>query len=271
MGFALAVRVNEIWDTLNKTEEEPPNFPSRDWWKSKIKRFDPRPIWRGERLARLEPGFVVHLDAPWGGGKTSFAKFLTTILNPAAIESEIPAWLDRLNLETNMPQDYQRQWHIVQFNAWRHQHISPPWWVFYETIRRQCSASLYAGDGSTGGKWWATFVAKINVGRLWLLEYLWRLWSPGTRIGIGISLVIGFVVYYLASRGLIGFDLAKLKLTAGGSKSAGGNGGVFWTTLIMLFMGAAAPLVTIFKAFTSTLLPGTPAAAKNYSLGSGDP
>jgi len=108
----------------------------------------------------------------------------------------------------------------------------------------------------------------VNAARLWGLEFLWRLWSPSTRIGLGISVVVGFIVYILISWNLISFDLTKLNFTANNSD---GNGGIIWSTLIMLLMGAAAPLITIIKAFTSTLLPGTPAAAKNYSLGSGDP
>ena len=45
------------------------------------------------------------------------------------------------------PEGYRRPWHIVNFNAWRHQHVKPPWWVFAESSaiaaqRQLCMRSI---------------------------------------------------------------------------------------------------------------------------------
>ena len=113
IAFALAGRLNEVWDQMN-----PVGAPSRP----------------------SAPGFVVHIDAPWGGGKSTFAEYLAQILNPYSDEGPMPGWLKALPLgdEKSWPERFRRPWHIVRFNAWQHQHVSPPWWVFYETVRQTC-------------------------------------------------------------------------------------------------------------------------------------
>jgi KAP family P-loop domain len=69
-----------------------------------------------ERNAATEPdtrarrGFLVHIHAPWGAGKT-------TLLNLLA---------DELRKEP--------RWIVVNFNAWRHQRIVPPWWWLMTTM-----------------------------------------------------------------------------------------------------------------------------------------
>jgi hypothetical protein len=47
-------------------------------------------------------------------------------------------------------QSHRRPWHVVQFNAWQHEHVSPPWWVFYETIRK---AATDAAVNETNQRW----------------------------------------------------------------------------------------------------------------------
>jgi hypothetical protein len=74
-----------------------------------------------ERLRRMnqdEPGtsFLVHVDGPWGSGKSTILRFL------------------RDELETD--------WLIVGFNAWRQSRVGPPWWALLMELRRQIVADL---------------------------------------------------------------------------------------------------------------------------------
>lgn len=62
----------------------------------------------GERLSRSDPGgdsaFILHMDGPWGSGKSSILNFLK-----ADLEGPKAKWL------------------VVEFNAWRNQHRKPAW------------------------------------------------------------------------------------------------------------------------------------------------
>src|SRR5262245_56905547 len=110
--------------------------------------------------------FVMHLDAPWGGGKTTFANFVARVMNPYGFEHGPESFLrvrygdpktknlgavflqdppsDGANpgVGDTLPDDARRPWIIVPFNAWQVEHVSPPWWVFYQTIRKRCFASV---------------------------------------------------------------------------------------------------------------------------------
>ena len=54
--------------------------------------------------------FILHLHAPWGAGKTSVLNFLA-----AELRKDDPAAEAKRSV-------------VVDFNAWRHQRIEPPWW-----------------------------------------------------------------------------------------------------------------------------------------------
>ena len=60
--------------------------------------------------ARRGGAFILHLHAPWGAGKTSVLNFLA-----AELRKDDPAADAKRSV-------------VVDFNAWRHQRIEPPWW-----------------------------------------------------------------------------------------------------------------------------------------------
>lgn len=66
--------------------------------------------------------FMVHLHGQWGAGKSSVLNFLGKCLTETSSDED-PAWL------------------VITFNAWRHQHLGPPWWAlinaFYDQSRQQ--------------------------------------------------------------------------------------------------------------------------------------
>jgi len=93
-----------------------------------------------DKKARKGGSFLVHLHAPWGAGKTSLLNFLADELR-----KEEP---DR--------------WVVVNFNAWRHQRIVPPWWWLMTTMYSEAARDL------------ASF-SKWRAARLRVYEWFWRL------------------------------------------------------------------------------------------------
>src|SRR5919198_5778101 len=99
--------------------------------------------------------FLVHLDGPWGAGKTSLLNFLTRELEPG---KRIP-WIPF----ARRPAAGEAHWLVVQFNAWQHQRIVPPWWWLMSALSRQGGRLL-----------WRIDVPRAVFFRI--REWIWRAW-----------------------------------------------------------------------------------------------
>lgn len=86
--------------------------------------------------------FIVHLHAPWGAGKTSVLRFLGNELRKD----------DKADEERCV---------VVEFNAWRHQRIEPPWWWLMTALYSGAVRELWKFD-------------KPRAAWLWFRERLWR-------------------------------------------------------------------------------------------------
>ncbi|TPW31775.1 hypothetical protein FJU08_08525 [Martelella alba] len=245
LAFALAGRLNLIWDALNPVE--------------------------GGKEQSLQPGFVVHLDAPWGGGKTTFAGFLEYILNPFK-HYVWPGWLERILLPLDgsiWPAKFRRPWHIVHFNAWRHQHVKPQWWTFSEAIRKQCTEADYREVCNNKCRldmpvapyeYRDAPVPFLQYCWRWIRQKYWEIFTPDV-----LSQAIAAVLFLSVAAGLylfgfLGDEKCRFNLSV--------NATVF---AFFAFLGGASGVWAIFKTVTRSLFPGTPAAAKAYALGAGDP
>src|SRR5919205_1306828 len=94
--------------------------------------------------------FVLHLHGPWGSGKTSLLNFLKKELQPARDEK--------------VGATESRGWVVVEFNAWQHQRISPPWWPLLESVSKQAARQTREVFGEPFGalrlrwrEWWWRF------------------------------------------------------------------------------------------------------------------
>lgn len=282
LAFVLAARLNQVWDQLNK--EQP-----RDSYCGNSARWTG--LWPKLPAREPPPGFVVHIDAPWGGGKTSFANFLIRLLNPYRVPGPPPAWMLGLPLgDPNFwPESYRRPWHIVTFNAWQHQHVLPPWWVFYQSIRKQTTDAIYAEDllvepapatdasgnplhnappvpqpPAVGQGYLLPWLRAADWSWCWLREMAWRVWTPDIRNKVAVA-VLGIAAVVLL------FRFGLLKLDDKGVNANTTSLGPFVSVVIAALVGGAPLIWTVLSALSSTLLSGTPDAAKNYALGSGDP
>jgi peptidoglycan hydrolase-like protein with peptidoglycan-binding domain len=302
LAFILAARLNRIWEEMNpragtpRAGMKPPlaarlrrawdsikRRSSRVWYRflrRKCRRAWQMIVRRENATSSVyEAGFVVHLDAPWGGGKTTFANYLAGILDPYTMSGKLPDWLTALPLADDRywPKEFRRPWLIVTFNAWQHQHVDPPWWCFYQAIRNQSSDALLHATNAQAGRRTIPdpepqFKYRGRVQRTWdwlaawTREIAWRLSTPQIRLSGLVTLVAGSLAVLLANRGLVNIDPKTDKFV--------GNFAEVWRTVAVILatlVGGGSFIWTVASTFTSSLLSGTPDAAKNYSLGSGDP
>ena len=84
--------------------------------------------------------YAIHLVGPWGSGKTSLLNLL------------------RVSLEGEDQSQY--SWLVIDFNAWRHQHIRPPWWSLMEAVYNNSKSKLNLKQ-RLQEFWW-----RFNTGRL---------------------------------------------------------------------------------------------------------
>jgi hypothetical protein len=253
-------------------------------------------IWRGANetgpagIGDDRAAFVVHLDAPWGGGKTTFANYLARVLDPVPAGREPAAFLRDRYGEADLggiflddppadgaaaerlaalPAAARRPWIVVPFNAWQVEHCAPPWWVFYQTIRKGCfDAVLEEGDlpwSPQSGRPRLPFLQRLDSWlKLWLREIGWRVTNPKVR-ALLITAAIGFAaLFILWYFGIWGASQSKDGPKAGFSLASAF--GLFLTGLtgVTALWGVAA-------VATESIIPGTDTLAERLSLGSGDP
>jgi cold shock CspA family protein len=141
---------------------------------------------RDREAAQDSGGFLVHVHAPWGAGKSSLLNFLAADLRNR----------DRKGrpLRPNLS-----QWIVVEFSAWQHQRLAPPWWWLLATLRRGCAAELWA----ISHRRWAWF---------WARDLFWRMWNARAITILGISLAsLATIAWQLDWFGLTGQPLRTVQ------------------------------------------------------------
>lgn len=146
-------------------------------------------VWAGQRAKRKGGdalgAFMVHVHGPWGSGKSSVLNFLR----------------ERLQDEARREDD---RWVVVDFNAWRHQRIRPPWWSLIREIYAQSSRDL-------------GFLHSLRLRARW---FWWRFradWLPAASavllivaaVALTVGAIAGAVPDDSAKAGTAGDDLAK--------------------------------------------------------------
>jgi hypothetical protein len=122
-------------------------------------------------VSQQEGSYAVHLYGPWGAGKSTVLRFLAQALNEGNGGASGPG--------TPKP----GQWLVVEFNAWRHQHLHPPWWALLDAVfwRTQHRLSLwervceYGWRFSAGRGVWLVSLA-ILIAVAWLLALVVLPW-----------------------------------------------------------------------------------------------
>lgn len=252
-------------------------------------------IWRKSNPAGLDrsvddrSGFVMHLDAPWGGGKTTFANFIARVLNPYGYGSNPARFLrDRYGAASGLgaifaadpprpgdpspplPEDHRRPWIVIEYNAWRMEHTSPPWWTFYQVIRKGCFRSILIEGDRPVDMATATLPANHTIrdslrwSWLWVNELRWRLWTP--------KLIIPLSAFALsASIFLLLWRLGWIGVTGQGKDEVLGFNKAVVAGRILTGLGALTILGGAASLILESLAPGVDPVAERLGLGRSDP
>jgi hypothetical protein len=217
---------------------------------------------RDETKRRGGP-FLLHLYGRWGAGKTSLLNFLREQLETSVRGVDGPD--DTRTLTAAVRERFRRRrsppkgrgerggnpldrWIVIDFNAWEHQRIVPPWWWLMAAVSSEGGRALRQIDRP---RWL----------RLKLWDYGWRLRGgiPGLLI-VGAGLVIAWFVWRSgAVSSATGFWPSLLKATEGVVKSFSAI-----LALVLTIWGGA-------KALSRWLLVGSPRAAGTVLAHGNDP
>lgn len=136
---------------------------------------------------RAEEAFAVHLDAPWGAGKSSLVGFIG----------------ERLST----PEDpTQRAWTVIELDAWRSSQLSPAWWAVLGHLREGVRASL-SPSRRIGFSVRRFFAAARRLWRIWLppavvLAVLVAVWLMQGDPRATMTVLTGVVAFTVAIGGL---------------------------------------------------------------------
>jgi hypothetical protein len=215
-------------------------------------RFDP------DRAKRRGGPFLVHIYGRWGSGKTSLLTFLRDQLggNVWGASEQRRTFADlrrerrsRSREEGDLGGDPRQHWIVIDFNAWQHQRIVPPWWWLMSAISAQGSRELRKIDRPR----WV---------RLKLWDYGWRLRGafPGILF-VAAGLTIAWLVWKSGKVDTSGggFVATALVATEGVVKSISAI-----VALLLTLWGGA-------RALSRWLLVGSPRAAGKVLAHGRDP
>jgi hypothetical protein len=218
LALFLARRLHLIWCQMNgcppapKASARPTNDGVRiGWWPTASSRR--RNTAHPERSAGPDT-FVVHIGAPWGGGKTSFANFVARALNPhgetlngrhflrsVAPAGASPEELQKFNLDEifflrpdtdlarteaerkRWPKEARKPWIAAYYNAWRDQYVQPPWWHIFQTILASVENALWADILPFG------FQSLARLIKIKLVELRYKLFNAKMRNQLNLILL----------------------------------------------------------------------------------
>lgn len=147
--------------------------------------------------------FLIHVDGPWGAGKSSLFQLLRAKLQPAFL--------------------------VVEVNAWREQQVGLPWWTLLTSLRRRVTSSRspwlrpaiwLAGFADRIRANWMPFVAAVLVV---CAAVIWFIVMQGHDLGNSSKIADSALkIISLASVSAAGLVAAARYLLLGSKRSAQG-------------------------------------------------
>lgn len=181
---------------------------------------------------KSQDSYVLHVDAPWGGGKTTFANFIENFLsfNHHKTRKNVVTFIKDSGVDQSLYEPLaENDWMILHFNAWENQHVSPPWWNFYTSFLNGYKDKI---EHPTG--------LQIN-------EWHWRIWTPETKKSLLITAALVVVATLLAMNTIKEGQLEPL--TAAASLLGAGS------LLAFIFAQAKAGIKRVVDASNSAYNP----------------
>jgi len=120
-----------------------------------------------------EGAYAIHLYGPWGAGKSTVLNFLKDILEPNS--KKVSMWEKVMQIIIRLSnwgkKKKEDEWLVFEFNAWRHQHIEPPWWSLMEGVFQYTKKKLTLWGLVQEYSW------RLNLGGLiYLIPAIIMLW-----------------------------------------------------------------------------------------------
>ena len=221
----------------------------------------------------------MHLDSPWGGGKTTFANFVTAILTQGdddGKKAEIAKDLGTYVRPGDWPKATQPpagliarlrrlvvgraddRWIAASFNAWQNEHVVPYWWNFYIEVRKQLLAPY----------WWPRRVW------YWVTERGWRIASRDiVPQALSLLLLVSavYLLYRLVSAETLLAWLQRDATATPGQANAGAGQGLLALFLLTVAGGSGLKLLGSFRSGTEWVIRAAGDGGDSQVLGRGDP
>ena len=136
------------------------------------------------RLQRIgadsdDGSFLLHVDGPWGAGKSSLFSLL----------------------EEELEGGERGNWLVVHFDAWRQSRVGPPWWALLTSLREDLgqSRSFFGRLGLRGGEllkllWGYLLSSLLSLAVMTVAAVLFLLFDPGKSDVAGFTQTISAVI-----------------------------------------------------------------------------
>jgi hypothetical protein len=196
---------------------------------------------RAEEIKATDKGaFMVHINGPWGSGKSSLLNFLSNEL---------------MRKDTS---HHKQQWVIVNFNAWENQRLGRPWWWLMNAIFRQGFQQLQE-------------ISRWRSITFWMRELLWRSsrtrWSPYLVALLALALLF-WIIWFLALVGILPTVIQTTVVESGGSLLASLSETAKSMSAIIAFI---ITVWGIIFGLSRSLLQGSERAASTFMESNRDP
>lgn len=249
--------------------------------------------------------FILQIDSPWGGGKTTFANFVARVLDPrkevlseqhflkssiAPTETDVELRKRSLSKifvpdfakddEASWPEAH-RPWIIVRYNAWRDQYVIPPWWHIFQTIEtavagevwREVRANIRPANGIRPDMCSAAH-AFVRLVTIKLLGYGYKLGNSRVKSQAILLLFMLIIISLLWTLGIIDYaiDTANLRAAGGAKAKLDPKELSAWLSLAVAVFGfTGASVATLFSVVTQSLSPDLDFTAEHKQIGVRDP
>jgi len=179
-------------------------------------------IWDSQNQSKdHRQSFMIHVQGPWGSGKSTFLNL---------VEKELK----------------KKDWIVVKYNAWQHQHMDNPWWsllncVYKDSIKQTSLLSRLP------------FIIKEKMRRFFSGKLLYNFL---TIILFIVTIILAFVF------------IPKL---ISGDSAAQNNNVTPIAELIVLLGSALFTIISFVKSVSNSLLPGSSESANSFLKQGRDP
>lgn len=170
-----------------------------------------------------QDAYTIHINGEWGSGKS-------TLLN-----------LLKHDLENEVNKD----WIVVNFNAWQYQHIEVPWWVFLDNVYK-------------------TILKKESLRRrvyVFIREQAWRIFAINRNRWLTFFIFLLIVVTTLFSKYSF-VNIGTLFTSTSNNNKAG---------IVVSLLSLIGTIAAFIYAMVNSLLPGSEDAAVNFKKNVRDP